>query len=801
MADDEIVILDDDLEGLDDDTPTSQPDKEEEEEFDELDEEALNHEPIEEASDDNETSKSNTPENRTKTLGIIFFATFVLLGIFLTILSMPEEEHLDTASDINETNLAHEIKQTEELSKFEKSKLEELLEKANALYEQGNELEALKVYQDIASFNQAISHYNIGVAQMKEKKYDVALDSFREALKHKDQKCISAINSAVCALHLNNNKLYKYYTYLAGVYLKEETSSPLYSYYYSLIGYLRGNYVESLVSLKNRTSKFYENEQNNMAAKIYTVIGNNNKAIAYLENRNTIYDDLPLGLLYAKVGNYKLARSKLTKSLMNNIEPLKSNLALSLVYNKQGLVLDAAKKLDAVRKEFKEKALNVYPIQTKLKESLFNPQLTQKEFKTKLFMSRENINGLLFYYAPYKVFDARQTIEYIRKGEMNVLIDETGDAQEMLRKSSSISKVNIALSQGIKLAIENQIYRANKKFSQLTDIYPNHSILFYNLALSYAQLGNFSAAYVNFLRSYNLDSSNYLAGIFALISAEAFEKNDIKVLEAIKHGLEEEADDDLTTRLNKTVLAIKENDTLILQQWLETNKSDKPLYVALDAISAYKMKKETLFLEKVQKLQLLFSNDVTTNILYAYAKNMHQPLDMFAKDIQSIFLNKQIDFNALFYGSMLTKSLYTQSMQISGMLHHAKNRLKERLKIELKDPMGVLQALAYLDIYVKDYEESYTLYNELIDKYGFKDSNTLFLGAVAAIGAGHKENAIALLELAKIDNPTNYESKYALGLLYQEVKNFEGAVIQYKKIKAENFRSEYFTFDVVPAEK
>jgi cytochrome c-type biogenesis protein CcmH/NrfG len=68
------------------------------------------------------------------------------------------------------------------------------------------------------------------------------------------------------------------------------------------------------------------------------------------------------------------------------------------------------------------------------------------------------------------------------------------------------------------------------------------------------------------------------------------------------------------------------------------------------------------------------------------------------------------------------------------------------------------------------------------------------LASVASIGANHDANAIALLELAKLTDPNNFESRLALGLLYMEVKNVEAALIQFSKIGDSNFISKYFTF-------
>ena len=45
-------------------------------------------------------------------------------------------------------------------------------------------------------------------------------------------------------------------------------------------------------------------------------------------------------------------------------------------------------------------------------------------------------------------------------------------------------------------------------------------------------------------------------------------------------------------------------------------------------------------------------------------------------------------------------------------------------------------------------------------------------------------------------NPSNFESRYALGLLYLEMKNNKGAVTQLSRISKNNFNSEYFNFSI-----
>lgn len=185
------------------------------------------------------------------------------------------------------------------------------------------------------------------------------------------------------------------------------------------------------------------------------------------------------------------------------------------------------------------------------------------------------------------------------------------------------------------------------------------------------------------------------------------------------------------------------------------------------------------------------------NIIYFNAKYENDDMKEYAKQIQIEFNNNTLDMSAFYYGSSLVKEQYVKLLQISGLVHVKRDRLKKRLETELEDVVGVTQALAYLDLYTNDFEESYVLYNSLIDEHNQQDTNTIFYGAIASIGANHPQNAIALLELSKLIDSNNFESRYGLGLLYQQIKNLEGASIQYNLIGNSGFQSKYFDFEIV----
>ena len=51
------------------------------------------------------------------------------------------------------------------------------------------------------------------------------------------------------------------------------------------------------------------------------------------------------------------------------------------------------------------------------------------------------------------------------------------------------------------------------------------------------------------------------------------------------------------------------------------------------------------------------------------------------------------------------------------------------------------------------------------------------------------------MELAKLKNPTYFEARYGLGLLWQEANNLRAASIQYSKIE-DGFSSRFFDFNL-----
>jgi hypothetical protein len=303
--------------------------------------------------DSNANQKKSLDKNKKMIIVLVLMLiTLIVIGVtlFFVLKSPPEEEPIAMMNNIEE-KLDEDKKEV-----IKVTELENMIAKADYLYSTGSKEKALAMYEDIANFSEAISSYNLGVAQLKNKQYSIALSTFKKAIQNDEKRCVSAINAAVCSLHLNNQVSFRYYIDLAYAYLPQEKDTKLYSYYYTLINYYNKNYIEVLSALEHPSSKEYIKIQNNLSAKINAMFENDYKAIESLEENLDIYDDFSLGILYARIGVISLAKKHLLLSIENKIEPMKAKLALSFINLKSGSITRAAELLDNLTEKYPKRS-------------------------------------------------------------------------------------------------------------------------------------------------------------------------------------------------------------------------------------------------------------------------------------------------------------------------------------------------------------------------------------------------------------------------------------------------------------
>ncbi|EKH5240505.1 hypothetical protein O8J86_001427, partial [Campylobacter coli] len=429
----------------------------------------------------------------------------------------------------------------------------------------------------------------------------------------------------------------------------------------------------------------------------------------------------------------------------------------------------------------------------RLNKELFNIAIAQRNFSNDILKKQKDQFDLLFYFAPYQVFDSKQASLYIKKANITNFVDDSSDGQSYLARSQALSSTNVKISNIINDALNQKLRLANKEFQALLEDYPEHSILQYNLALTYAQMQNYELAYKHFSSSYHLNPKNYLAGAFAMFCGKLSDNDTTKLYHEILDNIA--ADSNFKANMQKNMLFLANGDYISMLPYLDENGQKTPLNLIFETIIAKNNNLNNQVDVRIAKLRSELPQDIVANILYFNSLNSNLNIKEYAQNAQIHFKNLQVDYRSVFGGSNIARELYVNLMHIAGLLNLERQKFKTLINTSKVKDEGMIQTLAYLDIFAQQYEESYALYNTLIDEYGAKDSRTLFLASVAAVGANNPNSAIALLQLSKLTDKNNKESKVALGLLYQEVGNYEAAMTQYRTLP-NDFKSEFFTFDI-----
>ena len=729
----------------------------------------------------------------TKKLLMLIGASILIFILLITALIVAFSGSDEPESQVIELEEPKLITPPTITQKFQSTKIDSMLIKANKLYESGNKAEALKIYENIAVYNESLSNYNLGVSKMNQGLFKDAINSFKDAIANNENIAVSAINLAVCALEINDEKLFEYYIDLANAFINRDSDVNLYEFYNALVNYYKGYYIEALHTLDLSNSKYYTSQKEYLRSKILSYLHEDKEAIKAIKAVEDYDINLPLGLLHARLGEYKEAKKYLNRALVDEKNAPSTYLAISLIDLKTGEFGSAAKTLKMLNDFNSTFVRDTYPIKTVLNPELFDINLAQNNYDLTKFFNQNSLYQILFYFTPYKAFDPKQTIEYIRKGGLSLFVDESGIADEYLETSGIVSKANVMLSQAIFKALNNKLREANSDFLEITKLYPNHSIVQFNLALTFAQLGDFAQAYKHFVTSYHLDPSNYIAGAYAIMAAKIIGRDAKRLTKEVMDTMDADTNLD-QDNIYKAMIQLTQGNQGALNDWLDKNYNESVLNIVFNIICAYITDRNDIVILATDELNQKLPNDVLTNIIYSVTRFDVKNIKNYAKDIQVKFLTTKLDKGTLYGGATIIKTEYIKLLQIAGLLNIERESIIKDLKISSDNTKDILHTLAYLSLFTGHYEEAYTIYNELVNTEKEDDANTLFLASVASIGANHPDSAIGYLELAKLTNPTYSEARLALGFLYQEVGNIDAAITQYDGLGNSGYKSKFFTF-------
>ena len=148
----------------------------------------------------------------------------------------------------------------------------------------------------------------------------------------------------------------------------------------------------------------------------------------------------------------------------------------------------------------------------------------------------------------------------------------------------------------------------------------------------------------------------------------------------------------------------------------------------------------------------------------------------------------------MYYGPLVTRERIVEFAFLTGMLPRIEPQLQDRLLNEKEERIGLAKALALCDVYLMKFPKADKIYRELIDTKNVFDSRTLFLAAIASLGANHHSDTIGFLDLAKLRDPRNDEARFGLAILNLEAGNLPVTIKALDLISDPNFHSSTFDF-------
>ncbi|CBG39535.1 tetratricopeptide repeat protein [Helicobacter mustelae] len=715
-----------------------------------------------------------------------------------TKIEIANQEKSNQEEDIPQELLASLPKPDSILASINNHELNSMIQKADVLYTNGDVTEALNVFEKIANFSQSLASYNLGVVRMRQKEYGLAIKSFDEAISTGEDVSLAALDAGVAARHLGNQKAYRYYLNLAAKELSKESKEKFYSYLYALIQFYQQNYFAALSALTHPNSPSFVSKSDDLLMRTFLTLDDSSNAIKVLE-KSQDKDKKMLGLLYGRVGDYKKAREYLLSYTNKNHGDVGAQMALQIVFLKMHDFANAARMLDTINASdaAKKQAFEAYPIKITLAPKLFDVNLAQEIFVKKFLDPKDPASyKLLFYYAPFKVFNIKDALELTQEGGALSLQNIQASEEKMIQ-SQTIAQIDKSITESLSFVDKKHLRKAIGVLKKVLEKNPNHSILHYDAGLLYAQMEDYGRAYKHFIKAYYLDSKELDAGMFAILTSYFLNKDTSRIQNEITKNFENLAPKNPEQR--KFLLAFLgylNNNIGDEMAWVDDVKEKKSIYYALKAAYAIRQKDHKAIISAFGSLRDMYKNDFITNVFYAVAENFNTNFKEIALKLHNIFVDNRYNLDSVYYGPALAREFYAHIGFITGSLQSQENLLQQKLTSSLGNNNGILQALGLVNIYQHKFEQAYDTYNLLINQLGEDDARTQFLAAVAAVGMNDKDNASLLLQLSKMNADSEFETRFALGILYQQAGNFRAAIAHYNMIIGRSFDLGFFDFEI-----
>ncbi len=563
--------------------------------------------------------------------------------------------------------------------------------------------------------------FNKAVLMMEKKEYKKAIEIFKQTATV--IKIPSFLNIAIAYYKLNeldNAKLYlnNIYEYKKAIFT--DTYSYMSACYYLYQISKDTRYLDIIIDISKKHKNLTEHSKR-MLADTLIILKDYEKALDVLNNMKFPLD-LKKAILYLKLRNYEKAEEFLIKAKEKSFnQNMIDKILWIMVYRdlKSNDLEKLIENLDLINKRKTNLKANLeLPLQIFFNKDKYTSK-DYLDFVTNFSTKREI--DYLFYFAPFVFSDSQEIIYDISKGFIFKSKQNIQSLEKMVEYNAKF----------IEIIKEDPIIRVKKLKELITP--KTKSYVYYNLALSYAQIFDFNNAYNYFEKAYKLNPGNKLYAVMTLIAAKRIDKkvSDFEYIDTnikSEHGLYKY----FGLSLYKAVLNNEFNvkvDPLYYK--------DTIFYKALDYLSLKKQNKDTLSHALFEE----YYKDPFVYLIKLVKRDKKQnDFEYFSKlqDSVPLFINDNF-----LEGPLVVTRYYLDILKAMGLFY------KANLDMQNKQTPSYLRTRALKQLYIGNSNETIKILNDLQKEYGLEDRYTMYLQVAALLDQGKYNEASIQISLIK----------------------------------------------------
>jgi tetratricopeptide (TPR) repeat protein len=564
--------------------------------------------------------------------------------------------------------------------------------------------------------------FNKAVLHLSKNEYNEAIELLKKTAVILEVPSYLNIGIAYYKLNSIDNAI----VYLNKIYEKNENSKTQTFSYMSACYYLYqiskdNKYLDTIVKISKKFKNLSEHTKR-MVADTYILLKEYDNALEVL-NTMEYAMDLKKALVHIKLKDYEKANFLLKKAKNENLNPNtidKILWLLSFTNLKLNNLEELKETLDLINLR-----KNTFKANTELPlEIYFNQnKYTSKQYLDFVLKFDEARKiDFIFYFAPFIFSDSQEIIYDSIKGFIYNEKESIINLEEMVDYNSKF----------LKIVKEDPIIRVVELKKMLTK--DTKSYIFYNLALSCAQINDFNNAFKYFEKAYKLNPGNKLYSTMYLISANRINVK-IKDKEYIETTIK--TSNGLYNYFGKEIYRLFLNPQYTFADQA-LNYENTIFYKAIDFL---KVMNEGKITENHMLLDEHFKDPLTFLIRLVLRREGENDYSYYARLQDSIPLSLNNNF---LEGPLIITRYYIDILKGLGIFS------KADLKITGKKTPSYLRTKALRDLHFNSPDETIKTLEYLQNEYKLEDKYTMYLMVAALLEAGRYNDASIQISLIKV---------------------------------------------------